>query len=352
MNPEIAIEEQSLERRKLLNEAILSGDSQVQKFYDDAVVFVTGGSGFIGKQLIEKLMRSANIRKLYILVRPKKGKSVSERVNKILENPVFKILRNEKPSFVDKIVGIEGDVSDINLGIDEDTWNTLTNEVNVILHAAASVNFAETIKTATLINIRGTREMLKFAKSCANIKSVVHVSTAYANATRSRVKGEVKEDFYDSPIPPDALINLAESLPEDTLTDIITPLTQDWPNSYTFTKAVTEDLIRRQARELPICIVRPAIVIAAFEEPTPGWVDAKNAFGPSGMILGPYMGVTHTYIANDAINLDITPVDLVNNAIIAAAWETYERFTKGDKKINIYAISGKRNPLKWGKNTF
>ncbi|XP_047542389.1 fatty acyl-CoA reductase wat-like [Vanessa atalanta] len=349
MDSTISIEEQALEKRKILNEAILSGDSQVQKFYDDAVVFVTGGSGFIGKQLIEKLMRSANIRKMYMLVRPKKGKSVVERVNHVLKNPVFTILRNDKPSFVDKIVGIEGDVSEINLGIDEKTWAMLTNEVNVIIHAAATVNLVETIKMSTLINIRGTREMLKLAKSCTNIKSIVHVSTTYANATKSRVKDEVKEDFYDSPILPDALIQLAESVPEDTLNSMIAPLNQDWPNSYTFTKTVTEDLIRRHARDLPICIVRPAIVIAAYEEPMPGWVDEKNAFGPSGMILGPYMGVTHTYIANNEINVELVPVDLVNNAIIAAAWETYENFKKGDKKISIYAISGKRNPIKWGQ---
>ncbi|XP_050358331.1 putative fatty acyl-CoA reductase CG5065 [Nymphalis io] len=292
---------------------------------------------------------SANIRKIYVLVRQKKGRSVQERLNGILENPVFTILRKEKPSFVDKIVGIEGDVSEINLGIHEKTWASLTNEVNVIVHAAATINFVETIKKATLINVRGTREMLKFARSCTNIKSIVHVSTAYANATRSRIKGEIEEDFYDSPIPPDALIQLAESVNEDTLNNMITPLTQQWPNSYTFTKNITEDLIRRHARDLPICIVRPAVVIGAFEEPMPGWIDPKNAFGPSGMILGPAMGVTHTHLAKNEINIDFTPVDIVNNVIIAAAWETYEKFTRGDRKTIIYTVTGTRNPIKWGE---
>ncbi|XP_064076102.1 fatty acyl-CoA reductase wat-like [Vanessa tameamea] len=346
MDSIISIEEQALEKRKILNEAILSGDSQVQKFYDDAVVFVTGASGFIGKQLIEKLMRSANIRKIYVLVRPKKGKSGLERVTKILEDPVFTILRNDKPSFVDRIVGIEGDVSEINLGIDDKTWAMLTNEVNVIFHAAATVNFVETIKMATLINIRGTREMLKFAKSCTNIKSIVHVSTAYANATKNRVKDEVKEDFYDSPIPPDTLIDLAESVPVDTLNDMMTPLTQDWPNSYTFTKTVTEDLINRHARDLPICIVRPAIVTPALEEPMPGWVDRRNALGPSGVILGLGLGVIHVIVAKEEVMMDFVPVDLVNNAIIAAGWETYEKFnSRNDKKISIYTVTATRNPM-------
>ncbi|XP_047542420.1 fatty acyl-CoA reductase wat-like isoform X2 [Vanessa atalanta] len=345
MDSTISIEEQALEKRKILNEAILSGDSQVQKLYDDAVVFVTGGLGFIGKQLIEKLLRSANIKKMYVLVRPKKGKSGLERINKILEDPVFTILRNDNPSFVDKIVGIEGDVSEINLGIDDKTWAMLTDEVNVIFHVAATVNFVETIKMATLINIRGTREMLKLAKSCTNIKSIVHVSTAYANATKNRIKDEVKEDFYDSPILPDALIQLAESVPVDTLNDMMTPLTRDWPNSYTFTKTVTEDLIRRHARDLPICIVRPAIVTPALEEPMPGWVDRRNALGPSGVILGLGLGVIHALVAKEEVIMDLVPVDLVNNAIIATGWETYEKFTRGDKKITIYTVTATRNPM-------
>lgn len=51
------VEEKAKASMKLINEANLSGDSEVQKFYDGSVVFITGGSGFVGKHLIEKLIR-------------------------------------------------------------------------------------------------------------------------------------------------------------------------------------------------------------------------------------------------------------------------------------------------------
>nr|XP_026483592.1 fatty acyl-CoA reductase wat-like [Vanessa tameamea] len=342
------LEDKALEKRKALNEAILSGDSQVQKFYDDAVVFVTGGSGFIGKQLIEKLIRSTNLKKIYMLVRPKKGKSVEDRIKHILENPVFEVVREEKPSFEDKIVGIEGDICEINLGIDDKSWDRLADEVTVIMHAAATISFVEPMKVATLTNIRGTREVLKLGKACRNIKSIVHVSTAYANATKNRIKEEVIEDFCDSPINPDTLIQLAESVQEANLDEMIAPLMKQWPNSYTFTKTVTEELVRSHTGLLPICIVRPAVVISAFDEPSPGWIDQQSIMGTSGFLVGISLGVTHTMLASKDTKMDFVPVDIVNNTIIVSAWETNENFNRGDKKITIYTVTGTRDPIKWG----
>ncbi|XP_046975958.1 fatty acyl-CoA reductase wat-like [Vanessa cardui] len=342
------LEDKALEKRKALNRAILSGESQVQKFYDDAVVFVTGGSGFIGKQLIEKLMRSTNVKKIYMLVRPKKGKSIEDRIKLILENPVFDVVREEKPSFKDKIVGVEGDVCEINLGINDKSWDRLADEVTVIMHAAATISFVEPMKVATLTNIRGTREVLKLGKACRNIKAIVHVSTAYANATKNRIEGEVVEDFCDSPINPDTLIELAENVQEATLDEMIAPIMEQWPNSYTFTKNVTEELVRRHAGLLPICIVRPAIVISAFEEPAPGWIDPQSIMGTSGFLVGISLGVTHTMLSRKDIKVDLVPVDIVNNAIIASAWECNKKYNRGDKNIKIYTVTGTRDPIIWG----
>ena len=52
------------------------------------------------------------------------------------------------------------------------------------------------------------------------------------------------------------------------------------PNVYSFTKAVTEQLIRDESGHLPLVIVRPSIVTPAWKEPLPGWTDNVN--GPSG----------------------------------------------------------------------
>lgn len=55
-------------------------NTSLDNFFDDVTIFITGGSGFIGNVLIEKLLRSqTNIRKLYLLIRSKAGKSSEER---------------------------------------------------------------------------------------------------------------------------------------------------------------------------------------------------------------------------------------------------------------------------------
>ena len=52
-------------------------------------VFVTGGSGFMGKVLLEKLLRSCpDIACIYVLLRPKKGVPVQERLQALAKAAV------------------------------------------------------------------------------------------------------------------------------------------------------------------------------------------------------------------------------------------------------------------------
>ena len=53
------------------------------------------------------------------------------------------------------------------------------------------------------------------------------------------------------------------------------------PNTYTFTKAIAEQLVNREREHLPISVVRPSIVTGSVKEPIPGWVDNLN--GPAGV---------------------------------------------------------------------
>ena len=61
----------------------------IRQFYTGRDIFVTGGTGFMGKCLLEKLLRSIpGEGKIFILVRPKKGKTMQERVKELCNNKV------------------------------------------------------------------------------------------------------------------------------------------------------------------------------------------------------------------------------------------------------------------------
>lgn len=60
----------------------------VSDFYKNAVVMITGGTGFIGKVLIEKLLRMFGIKRIYLLVRVKNNMSVDERIEHFFKESV------------------------------------------------------------------------------------------------------------------------------------------------------------------------------------------------------------------------------------------------------------------------
>lgn len=64
---------------------------EIKEFYNECNIFITGGSGFLGKVLIEKLLRSCpGINKVYVLIRNHKEKDITTRINDILALPVRK----------------------------------------------------------------------------------------------------------------------------------------------------------------------------------------------------------------------------------------------------------------------
>lgn len=68
----------------------MSSDLGVQGWYAGKNIFITGATGFLGVTLLEKILRTVpDVGDVYLLLRPKKGKDINERLEDIKKNSVF-----------------------------------------------------------------------------------------------------------------------------------------------------------------------------------------------------------------------------------------------------------------------
>jgi FlaA1/EpsC-like NDP-sugar epimerase len=70
-------------------ETYISMPCSIDAFFAETVIFLTGATGFLGKVLLEKLLRSCpRVGTIFILIRPKSNQSLQERFKELLQNPV------------------------------------------------------------------------------------------------------------------------------------------------------------------------------------------------------------------------------------------------------------------------
>ncbi|XP_044763926.1 fatty acyl-CoA reductase wat-like isoform X2 [Coccinella septempunctata] len=317
-------------------------NSQILNFYENANVFITGGTGFLGKILIEKLLRSTSVSTLYLLVRPKKGKDVETRIKNIFEDVIFQRLHEECPKFIHRIVGVSGDVSLPDLGISKTDRQMLTEKIDIIFHVAATMRFDENLKHAYCVNVKGAQEILKLGKDMKNLKSSMHVSTAFSNCHLE----EIEERFYDQPIHYEEIGHVLEKMTESEADKHTKSIIGPWPNTYTYTKALAETMIRDSSGNLPIGIFRPSIVISTHKEPIEGWID--NLYGPTGVCAGVALGLLRVLLCDPHKKADLVPVDMCVAALIAAAWDTAQKNkTRSPEDIPIYNYVSMDNNMTW-----
>ncbi|KAI4499642.1 hypothetical protein M0802_005212 [Mischocyttarus mexicanus] len=310
----------------------------IQKFYDDQNIFITGGTGFIGKLLIEKLLRSCPNVNIYILIRPKKGKDVFQRVNELFEDMVFSKLREEQPKFRNRIICIEGDCNLPNLGISTLERTTLIAQISIVFHVAANIKFNENIKSATITNVQGLKNMINLSKEMPKLKSFVYVSTAYCQCLHN----PIEEKFYDPPIDDEKLIELLDSIDENSLDEFTKTLCESWPNTYVYTKSIAENVIKKQAGVIPIGIFRPGIVASTYREPLQGWVNNLN--GPMGIFAGVWKGLIRTHHCDRYVKVCLVPGDFTINALIVCAWDIADK-QRSEENIPIYNYVSNENPI-------
>ncbi|XP_045468895.1 putative fatty acyl-CoA reductase CG5065 isoform X2 [Harmonia axyridis] len=307
-------------------------ESNISAVFENGTIFLTGATGFLGKMFLEKLLRSSpKLRRIYMLIRPKKGKDVEERLDEIFDGPNMEPLKRKYPRFIEKVSIVNGDCSLPDLGMDEDCKNKLIRETNFIIHCAATVNFDEKLRTAAHINVRVVRDLVTIAKQMKDLKAFLHVSTAFSHCIRS----DIGEKCYEAGMAADKLLDFVEEIDEDRLTKMTPILLGEWPNTYVFTKAIAENLVAQEFEKMPIAIIRPGIVIAAVDEPVKGWID--NYYGPTGSIIAAALGWLRTMQGRDKNVTDLVPADYVINAGLAVIWDTVtKRMVKGYQKINKF----------------
>lgn len=67
----------------------MSDLTEIQSFYKGKTIFITGGTGFMGKVLIEKLLFSCSeLDKIYVLIRSKRGRAPNIRLDEMFQLPV------------------------------------------------------------------------------------------------------------------------------------------------------------------------------------------------------------------------------------------------------------------------
>lgn len=144
--------------------------SEIEQFYADKSIFLTGGTGFLGKILIEKLLRSCSrLKRIYVLIRPNSANNPSQRLNELFSCEVFKNIRENQPHLMKKVEPISGNITYPNLGISYDCLQRLKREVDVVLHSAATIRFDEPLKKALEINLCGTEAVIKFCNQLDNL---------------------------------------------------------------------------------------------------------------------------------------------------------------------------------------
>uniref|UniRef100_A0A672Q4L3 Fatty acyl-CoA reductase n=1 Tax=Sinocyclocheilus grahami TaxID=75366 RepID=A0A672Q4L3_SINGR len=252
----------------------------IPEYYEGKNVLITGATGFMGKVLLEKLLRScSSVKTAYVLVRPKAGQAPEARIADMINCKLFDRLREEQPDFAEKIVAVNSDLTQPDLDLSTEDQETLTGCINIVFHCAATIRFNEPLKDAMQLNVLATQKMVNLAHRMKHLEVFIHVSTAYAHCDRELIE----EVVYPPPVDYRKLIDTLEWM-DDKLVSLMTPkLLGERPNTYTYTKALAEQLIQQECGNLNVAIIRPSIVGASWKEPFPGWIDNFN--GPSGIFI-------------------------------------------------------------------
>ncbi|XP_075158474.1 fatty acyl-CoA reductase wat-like [Haematobia irritans] len=303
----------------------------IAEFFKDREIFITGGSGIVGKALIEKLLRSCNVGRIYILLRPKKRLQLEERLEVLKRDKIFSRLKSEKPDEFDvKVTPIPGDVELPLLGITPEYMKLLEN-VSIVYHSAATVRFDEPLLKAIRLNIGGTLETLRFAENLKRLEVFMHVSTFYSNPYLEFVEPK----SYESPMDWKFCLDMAQrnDIPEEIVDILTRKLIIGFPNTYCFTKNLAESLVNEYQCKLPVAIYRPSIIImSADEEPEIGFPTKLSAGVGLYVLMG--AGLLKVMNSPEDVYIDFAPQDVAIKSMAYYSIKTAKAYAS-EKPFNI-----------------
>ena len=372
--------------------------SQIQDYYAGKTLLITGATGLVGKVLVEKLLHELpQVRRIYVLIRPKtlpNGSELSPQerfAQEILASPAFERLRKRHGAGFDafiqaKVTAVGGDLAEERLGLSGDVYRRLQQEVQVVINSAAVVSFDAPLDQALLMNTLGTRRVLAFVKGASDT-FYAHISTCYVNGTRegpvpeepfhptltvgqingkrqapfdvdheihaiqervSAMRGRAHPASASATVPSARQNGSAKTTGEAAAQRLKGRLVREgfrwaqrrgWNDVYTFTKAMAEQVLVRHRGDTPVLVLRPSIIESALSEPEPGWLDGFRMLDP--LIVAYGRERLPDFPGNPNGILDVVPVDVVVNALLAAIpWA----HAKGGLQV-CQVATGMENPL-------
>ncbi|CAL1284240.1 unnamed protein product [Larinioides sclopetarius] len=290
---------------------------RVPYFYNGKNVFLTGATGFVGAVLLETLLRCIpGIKSIYILVRSKKNVQPEIRKEQIFNKKIFEKLKEETPELLEKVHLIAGDISLPNLGMKEADAQLLIQEVSIIFHCAAIISFTKPLDFILRSNTLSLCSVLELCRKMRKLDALVYTSTVYSNC--NRLNFPLKEMVYRLPFHANQFIDLLINEDNVKLQELISQCKPDWPNPYTFSKCLAENVIMDTASDLPIAIIRPSLVICTWKQPIAGYIEENS--GLAALTLGTGKGFIKVLHGDPNVKLNMVPADIVANAHVLAAW--------------------------------
>jgi Male sterility protein/haloacid dehalogenase-like hydrolase len=357
------------------------GPLSVRKALGGKHVMLIGVTGFIGKVwLVNLLTDLPEIGRVYLLIRRQKTNSALRRFEKLVEeSPVFDLLHerygaNLARFLAERVEVVEGDASEPGLGLGLEVSERLKSTLDLVVNSSGLTDFNPDLRDALATNVDAALHIVDFVRESKHA-GLLHLSTCYvAGARDGRVNEQLRVNYtpaaisdFDAEREHQSLYELIEGAnrlaesPEITeqlradalakehaakdlhgaalenqirknrirwlrtyLTEAGTKRAHElgWPNTYTFTKSLTESLIAKFAKDVAVAVVRPAIVETSVGKPFLGWNEGINTSASLSYLLGTYFRQLPT---NERKRLDIIPVDAVCRGMMLIAAAVVER---------------------------